>query len=132
MSWAEGKIGGVPTNCWTFIKDVYQSELGIELPEFSHIMVKNIKDIVKTMETATFEPDWKRVDVPIDFAVVAMSKSNFIHHVGIWTEEDRGKVLHSFNGDAIVANTLLQLKRAGFKRIEFYELSPTSHYLQPV
>ena len=133
MTWAAERIGQTPENCWMFVKIIYNEELGIELPSFSHVMVKNIGEIVRTMETATSEEKgWVKVEDPKEFAVVAMSKSNFIHHVGIWTLQDKGKVLHAFEGNPVIANDILQLRRAGFKRIEFYELSPASHYLESV
>lgn len=123
MSWASDTIGAKPKNCWLFVRDVYKDHLDVELPKFASIMVGDIPSIVKTMEIQSKNEMWRKIEEPTEFCVVAMSKSRYIHHVGVWTEEDGGKVLHSFEKKPIVANDLLQLHRVGFKRVEFYELT---------
>lgn len=126
MTWAIDAIGTDQENCWTFVRAVYAEQLEIDLPRFASTMVGNLADIVRTMKVETTSPGWVKVEEPKEFTVVAMSKSDHIHHVGVWTEQDGGKVLHAFNEDPVVANTPLQLRRMGFKRVEFYELSETS------
>ena len=132
MTWALNAIGTVPKNCWLFVRDVYKEQLGVELPQFASIMMGDIPNIVRTMEIESKNKMWKKVEDPSEFAVVAMSKSQYIHHVGLWTEEDGGKVLHSYEKNPVVANDILQLRRVGFKRVEFYELDEAYRNIEPV
>lgn len=127
MSWARKYIGTIPENCWLFVREIYKTECGFELPPFAHIMVGDIAKIVKTMELESVSPNWIKKEKPFEFSVVAMSKSEAIHHVGVFTEEDGGKIVHAYEGTAVVANDLLQLRRTGFKRIEYYDLSIDSY-----
>jgi len=122
MNWAENYVGTSQKDCWQFIREVYEKELSIELPEFSGIMIDNIREITRTMEIQSKNNMWTRVSTPIDLNVVALSKGSFIHHVGIYTELDQGKILHAFQGALVAAHDEVQLKKQGFKRIEYYEL----------
>lgn len=129
MSWAEKYINTRHKNCWTFVREVYLNELGIKLPEFATIFIGDVASIVRTMKVESESPHWQKVEEPHEFAIVAMSKSQYIHHVGVWTNQDRGKVIHTYEQDPVVANNKLQLKRMGFQRIEFYEFCKDSRNL---
>jgi hypothetical protein len=129
MNWAEKYINTTHKNCWIFVRSVYKEELDILLPEFATIFVGNIKSIIQTMEIQSKLKTWGKIDDPHDFAIVAMSKSQYIHHVGVWTTEDRGKVLHAFEKKPVVANNYVQLKRMGFQRIEFYEFCENHYHI---
>lgn len=128
MTWARKYIGSTPKDCWAFVREIYQAELDVFLPEYAGIMIGDIGKIAKTMELASESSTWNRINHPIDFTVVAMSKGKAIHHVGVYTSADRGKVVHSLEGTAVVANDWNQLKKVGFQRIEYYELSSSASF----
>lgn len=121
MNWALPYIGTKHKDCWQFVRKVYDDQRKVDLPEFSSVMISNIREIIQTMEPQTRNPLWNKVEIPSELCIVAMSKGEFIHHVGVWTFQDGGKVLHSLERSPVVAHAVHQLKAQMFKRIEFYE-----------
>ena len=120
MLWATKYISKRYPDCWEFVREVYDTELGIDLPTMTNVF-PDLRKIIKAIESHPHKTEWTKIDEPHELCGVAMAQANHMHHVGIWTEADNGKVVHTLDNAPVVAQSLLQLERHGFKRIEFYE-----------
>ena len=64
--------------------------------------------------------DWTQVEMPSHGSAVAMGHGSRLHHVGLYLDLDRGKVLHCRQVSGVVFQTTKELHRDGYSRIEFY------------
>lgn len=105
-------------DCWGFFKWFYSTELGIAFDFDFLYSAKNIHKTTRKINTVLRDvKGWLRLAVPVQYCGVAMSKNKKIHHVGIWID---GGCLHCVEGQGVVFNTLAQLKRNGYHKIEYY------------
>ena len=106
-------------DCWGLLRLFYQEEKNITLPELPGIVENGVLDISRTIIQEKLA-SWKYVALPEEGCAVAMSQRQVLHHVGIWTDADGGRIIHSWQAP-VVADKLSDLRRQrGFKRIEFY------------
>jgi len=111
--------GGI--DCWGLVRLFYQEELDIPLPELPGISAEGALAISREI-LAHSQQSWMRLSNPTEGCVVAMSQKLVLHHVGIWTQADGGRVIHCWNGP-VIADTLDSLRRwKGVRTIEFYGL----------
>lgn len=111
-------------DCWGLVFLVYAETFGISLPTFPGLSVSNL-----TAETLReVESQWTQVEKPFEGCLVAMSQRSAIHHVGIYTSADGGRVVHCREHSNVVVDTLRGLSVKGFQVIKFYRhtLWPTS------
>lgn len=114
-------LGGVDRSgldCWGLVKLFYLEERGIVLPDLPGISVDEILSISREI-LAQCKLGWVEVASPQDGDVVTMSLKQAPHHVGIWAQADGGKVIHSWMGGSVVADTFRQLKFRGIRTIKF-------------
>jgi hypothetical protein len=122
--WPMNYIGKKFDDCWHLVRQVYGTELAVVLPDHARGLIKrDLADIVRRIHAGTTGGDWKKIKDPIDLCIVALSRSTLIHHVGVWTECDGGKVVHAEVDYPAVAHSLMQLQRNGYQRVEFYVLA---------
>jgi hypothetical protein len=95
--------------------------LGVALPSYPSISPRKAEAFARAIHGASFKDQWQRVGKPFEFAVVGMSRRQTFHHVGVWTEADGGLVVHVQEGTCTVADSLPDLKRLGWNRIEFFK-----------
>jgi len=107
-------------DCWGLIFLVYPQEFQIELPTLPGISAQAPLGIHRTL-TEHAEQDWKELQYPVDGCVVAMSQKEAMHHVGLWANADGGKVVHSWKGDRVIADTTLKIRLKGFRKLKFYQ-----------
>jgi len=105
-------------DCWGLLRLFYLEQKATLLPELPGIVESGLLCSTKQILKESFS-SWESLLFPTEGCAVAMSQRSSLHHVGIWTDADGGKVLHSYQSP-VVAETLPQLRRRGFKRIEFY------------
>ena len=120
LHWATKLIGKpwVPEwHCWSLVRDVYGEQLGIPLPDFMADPETKRREIQK----ASLSPEWVELDGPEELCVVAMSRRNIFHHVGVYTEADGGLVVHVQEGTCTVADSLAYLQKVGWQRIGFFK-----------
>ena len=70
---------------------------------------------------------WQTIDAPVEGCGVGLSKfsSGIIHHCGLWTDADGGLVVHSARAKAgVLCQTVDELRREGYKKIEFFDYFP--------
>lgn len=123
-------LGGRDRNgvdCWGLLYLVYREHFGIELPVFPGVTVAGLADVVDLIQREV-DSCWFEVVAPFDGAAVAMSQKSAMHHVGLYAEADGGKVIHCWNSQNVIVETLASLRRfKGFRTIKFYR-----HKLWPI
>lgn len=103
MSWA-GRYVGKPFayggrgpaefDCWGLVKDVYDTELGVELPDYGEISADHLRAIVKAITIGHDGDSWMPVRDPqeYDVCVMRLHGSTLTGHVGVLI--DTGWMLH--------------------------------------
>lgn len=123
IPWKKG--GRDPINgfdCWGFFKWFYAEFAGIYLGYDYPLQPGDTKQIVIAFKESIGEGgEWSKISQPIDYCAVALSMNRHIHHVGVWFN---GGCLHATEGVGVVYNTLKQLKRNGYSKMEFYICQP--------
>ena len=122
MNWASNYVGKRFKDCWDLVRQIYGTEMGVVLPDHASGMVLNVLEIVKKGAAVVDSGIWRRIPAPLDLCVVALSRSTLIHHVGVFTEQDGGRIIHAEVDHPAVAQSVPQMKRHGYKRIDFYVL----------
>lgn len=119
----EGGRGPEGWDCWGLMRLIYGREFKIDLPSYPGISESSIHTIHSKIREALLG-DWKRVEEPFDGCAVGMSQLKLgIHHVGIYTKADGGKVIHCWKAHNVVADSLRGLGLKGFRLIQFYQHS---------
>ena len=116
--YAPGAHGPDAFDCWGLVRAYYAEVLDIDLEEFAGVNLYNRGAIARAIENEK-ATNWTECE-PTDGAVVAMSKSKRLHHVGVWLDIDGGLCLHAFDGANVVASTRAELSRE-FEIIVFCE-----------
>ena len=105
-------------DCWGLLKLIYLEQRGIPLPDLLGVAEGSIAAISREIGRESKE-NWIEVPEPQDGCAVAMSKQDRLHHVGVWTDADGGKVIHAHHRK-VVAETLRYLRMEGFRTIKFF------------
>lgn len=119
IPFAQGGRGEAGVDCWGLLRLVYEREYKILLPEYPGVSLESLLRRHARILSAAGQ-DWKRVESPQEGCAVAMSQIAFVHHVGIWVPADGGRVLHSWEGGSVVADSLRSLHARGFRVLEYY------------
>ena len=99
----------------------FTDQYGILLPAYPTITSKNMLAVTKAITSGAAESDWVKLKEPIDGCVVALSKNmRILHHVGIYLAIDRGVLLHATDSGSVIAQSINDLNRWGWRRIEYY------------
>lgn len=106
-------------DCWGLLRLVYREELGIHLPELPGL-VEDHEQLISRENLALCTEGWARQDQPTEWAAVGMSRKERIHHVGVWTEADGGRIIHCWHGKPVVADTPKSLLLQGMHIIKFF------------
>lgn len=133
--WATNLIGKPwrpEWHCWGLVRQVYREQLSVELPEFPTVDPRNVEAFGRAIHAGALSADWAQIGAPEEFAVVAMSRKNLFHHVGIWTEADGGLIVHAQDGSCTVADSLPYLRQNGWKRIGFFRYGAFCRDSKPV
>jgi len=109
-------------DCWGLVRLYYLRERGIDLPLLPGIASQDILGISREIYKEKNGP-WREVETPREGTVVGMSLRHIIHHVGLWTEADGGKVVHCWEGGSVIAEPIRLLRLKGVKTIQFLEYS---------
>lgn len=117
--WAIAYIGREYDHCGSFVAEVYRDLVGVELPQFVPAS-ESVRVAIQRIREGKQEAIWQRLATPTELCAVGLGKGKHMHHVGIYTLLDGGKVVHADDGRPVAAHTVRQLQRQGFQRIEFY------------
>lgn len=122
-----GARGPVAYDCWGLMREIYQTEFNIQLPDHPGVTEETLgfqsRVLLEDMSTA-----WVPSPEPFDGCGVAMSHKIIFHHVGVYLDVDGGKVLHAWEGTGVIASSYRDLRLArGMKNIKYYrhKLWPT-------
>lgn len=123
MHWATKYIGKKPEEvdfCWGLVRLIY-AEFGVELPKVEGLTRSNAEQIASKVR-GTLAVDWAEVLLPFEGCVVGMSQTGGLqfHHVGVFTNADRGKVIHCWGSQNTIADGLRSLRLKGFQTIKFF------------
>lgn len=136
MHWATKYIGipyvqggrdSTGLDCWGLVRLVYKEVFGMDLPLYPGITAKGLLYITSTIEEEAKEGEWDEVAFPFEGSAVAMSQRKAIHHVGVFTTSDGGKIIHCQDGQSVIADTPRRLAQKGFKVVRYYR-----HKLWPI
>lgn len=119
-----GGQGPAAFDCWGLVRHVYQKLFETDLQSFTHIHARDLKACSAQFESAANSTNWVQLDQPEHGAVVAMSRSRVLHHVGVWLEIDGGLCLHALDGQSVVAQSIQRLKQERFAKILFFKYGP--------
>lgn len=106
-------------DCWGLLRLIYRERKGILLPDLPGIDAGGVLEISREI-LARHHENWFEIGMPADMDVVAMSMRDTLHHVGVWTMADGGKVIHSWKGSSVVADAIRNLKWRGIRTIRFF------------
>jgi len=114
-----GARGPDSFDCWGLVRDIYEKRFGIALPEWIGLTPHNTPEFPVTRAIVE---EWRPELNPFEGCVVAMSQTVAFHHVGIYLEQNGGKVIHAWSpSGGVVVNTLRELKIAfSFRNIKYY------------
>jgi hypothetical protein len=118
MHWATPYIGRKGT-CWDTLAVIYREIFGISLPEVEDVTQATVMQVALRIQRGLQE-DWTEIEVPFDGCAVGMGLRNIIHHVGVYSTADGGRVVHCYGTHNVVADTVRMLKVKGFKVVKFY------------
>ena len=116
---APGGRGPFAFDCWGILCLVYANEYGIVLPDLPGITSQPVRALVGAFQREMMQ-DWAPSSRPFDGCAVAMSQQNAIHHVGIYAEADRGKVVHCWESQCVIADDFTAIRLKGFRTVKFY------------
>lgn len=122
-----GGRGPEDFDCWGLLWWVYRDEFRIDLPEYPGIASRSLLSQTRTIHRA-IEVDWIEISVPFNGCAVGMSQRVEMHHVGIYSSDGMGKIIHAWMGEHVLADTIKLLRLRGFRKIHYYRhcLWPTS------
>lgn len=111
-------------DCWGLLRLVYREQLGIALPELPGL-VADCNSMISRENFALCAENWAVLPQPQEWAAVGMSRKEHIHHVGVWTGSDGGRVIHCWENKPIVADTPRTLLLKGMRIKDFFVWQPT-------
>ena len=118
LPWKKGGRDLNGFDCWGFFKWFYATQLDIHIADDYDYLPGDTKKIVMAFAQATESGgDWVKIAEPVEYCAVALSMNRKIHHVGVWLD---GGCLHAVEGLGVVYNSLKQLKRNGYTKVEYY------------
>lgn len=106
-------------DCWGLVRLVYREERGVLLPDLPGVASCDLLTISHRILREAMDL-WQDLAEPKELCAVAMSQSRVLHHVGVWTAADGGKVIHAWKDLAVIADTLRVLRLRGFRTIKFF------------
>lgn len=117
-----GRAPGVGLDCWGLVWRYYRDILGVWMPDVP--AVDHARLIQYGAEAlAPWGFHWEEIRHPEEGCVVAMGFRDSPHHIGVWTDEPPGYVIHALIGHSVVAQTLAQVRRSGIRCVRFYRLA---------
>lgn len=108
-------------DCWGLVWWVNRMHLGIELPEYPNIDPALHLTVAQKINEGAAQPEWTQEATPLDGYTVALSRNRIYHHVGIYAGVDGGLVIHAYDSQFVVAQSVQSLQRNGWRKIHFFK-----------
>lgn len=115
--WQPMARGPAAFDCWGLVWHYYKTCRGIELPLHITIDPSDKPTVARTMLADL--PLWQALPAPQAGCVVAMRRSQRIHHVGLYVDDGHGVVLHAGEQIGVVAEPVEKLTQQGW-HLQFY------------
>lgn len=120
MKHSLGGRGPNGVDCWGLLQLVYRQEFKIEIPDFPE--AGSISPFAfPDAALNEIKQTWRELEVPFEGCAVGLSQSQIIHHVGIYTEAGGGMILHCWDSQSAVVDTLPRIKIKGFRVIRYFK-----------
>jgi len=113
------KLGGQGPDafdCYGLTRFVQRELFGRAMPEFVTPERAGLQAIAGFIQAHPERRNWRRIDGPVDGAIVSMFREGIGHHMGTYLDIDRGMVLHTLGGEdesksmGVVVDTLFRMK----------------------
>ena len=106
-------------DCWHFARRVWREVFGLVVP------VVEVDAINRMAATRAFSshPEvgaWQRLNAPEEGAGVLLGKSARPAHVGVWTMQDGGGLVHCVEGAGVVFQSPAALAASGWRVLGYY------------
>ncbi len=111
--------GPEKVDCWGLVVVIYLNQFQILLPLYPGLSLANPVKASNAIRSG-LEEAWTEVKRPFEGALVAMSQRKEIHHIGVFVLADGGRVLHCWNAQKVVADTVRNLRLRGMRTIKYY------------
>lgn len=107
-------------DCWCFFRELSAKYYGRDVPEVD-VDLHNLRDIMAKIDHEK-KARWKQIEKPVDGCAVLMARRQMPVHIGMWLENDGGKVLHCAQGMGVVFQDLQALRFDGWGTFTFWDL----------
>lgn len=114
-----GGRGPQAVDCWGLLVLAYREVWGIELPDFPGLFINSIQDFSRVLEQE--RGNWTKQPIPFEGAAVAMGRGGRVYHVGLFVPCPGWRVLHSWDRQRVVLDSMRALKLKGLSTVEFYQ-----------
>lgn len=122
--WAVKYIGKPWINgeydCWGFVREVYQNELGVELSP----IVTDAASLRCVLREFAKDANYSHLCKTVEFKdknIVLLTQNKYPCHVGLYCDVDGGGVLHNMQGVSVVFQRLPELQMNGWRIMEILE-----------
>ena len=107
-------------DCWCFFRELSKKYYNRDVPAVD-VDLHNLRDIMQKIDREK-KAHWIQIKEPIDGCAVLMQRNKMPVHIGMWLENDGGKVLHCAQGIGVVFQRLQDLKFDGWSQFTYWEL----------
>lgn len=106
-------------DCWGLVRLIYKEQLGLDLPIHPGIVKDGHLEVPRGVSEQCLH-GWDQIEKPFELCGIGMSqRAQYIHHAGVWTSADGGRIIHCWDGFPVVADTLKGLMFKGLRVIKF-------------
>lgn len=119
-AWGSGAQGPDAFDCWGLVRHINKEVYGRELPEVI-VDATNLSIVQKAFYDHEEFKRWQEVKTPAEGdCVITKSSPSKPEHIGIYVDEQGGRILQSVYGSGVVALSIEATKRFIGQHIEFW------------
>lgn len=119
MPYEAGARGPNKVDCWGLLYLAYRNDFATELPLYPGMDFTSASVTTQLIAQEVIR-SWESIATPVEGCAVAMSLSNIVHHVGLYTGADGGKVIHCWEELPVIADTLRGITMRGVRNVLYY------------
>lgn len=123
MTWANQYIGqpwiAGEHDCWAFARRVWREQYGWDVPAVDVDALSRL-DSARAMQAPSMYADWQGTAAPGEGDAVLMGRSSRAAHVGVWTGEAGGGIVHNVQGIGVIFTPPERLQDMGLRVLQYY------------
>lgn len=119
--WRVGAKGPDFFDCWGLLQYVQHELAGREIMDAPDPPSNNVRKLSRYIASHPARAQWRQVDKPVHLGAVTLAHMSHPFHVGTYLEIDGGLLLHCQFATGVTVDSLLALRQAGWRRMEFYD-----------